>query len=105
MSMEGWTTRWEVVILVEYRKCNYKGTKTQKNKGQSFLNKKQLYNMWCRDCKEVWNWREGEAESGRVERVECNTCGEKDAVVGGKVERNKKRETFYLPYRTGKKVP
>ena len=28
MSMEGWTTRWEVVTLVECRGCDYKGTKT-----------------------------------------------------------------------------
>jgi len=32
MSIKGWTTRWEVVTLVEYRGCGYKGTKTQENK-------------------------------------------------------------------------
>jgi len=32
-------------------------------------------------------------------------CGGKDAVVGEKVERNKKGEVFCLPYRTGKKTP
>jgi len=79
--------------------------KTQKNKGQGFLSKKQLCNMWCRSCKEVWNWRKQKAESSRAERVECNMCGGKDAVVGGKVERNEKGEVFCLPCRTGKKVP
>jgi len=90
MSMEGWTMQWEVVTLVEYRGCDYKGTKTQENKGQSFLSKRQSCNMWCGNCKEVWNWREEEAESGRAERVECSTCRGKNTVVGGKVERNEK---------------
>jgi len=58
--------RWEVVTFVECRGCEYKGTKTQENKGQSFLEKAQLCNMWCGSCKEAWNWREREAESGRV---------------------------------------
>ena len=44
--------------------------------------------MWCGSCKEAWNWRDREAEDGRVERVKCNMCRGKDAVVGGKVERN-----------------
>ena len=66
MSMEGWTTKWEVVTLVEYRGCNYKGTKTQENQGQEFLSKEQRGNMWCGECKEAWNWRDREAESGRA---------------------------------------
>jgi len=37
--------------------------------------------------------------------VKYSACGGKDAVVGGKVERNKKGEVFCLLYRTGKKVP
>jgi len=41
MSMKGWTTKWEVVTLVECRWCNYKGTKTQENQGQGFLSKEQ----------------------------------------------------------------
>jgi len=32
ISMEGWMMRWEVVTLVEYRECNYKGMKTQENR-------------------------------------------------------------------------
>jgi len=60
--------------------------------------------MWCGNCKEAWNWREGEAKSGRAERLKCNVCRGKDAVVGGKVERNEKGKTFCLPYKTGKKV-
>jgi len=43
-------------------------------------------------------------ESGRAEQVKCSICGGKDVVVGEKVERNKKREVFCLPYRTGKKT-
>jgi len=43
--MEGWTIKWEVMTLVEYRRCDYKGTKIQKNWGQGFLGKKQLCNM------------------------------------------------------------
>jgi len=37
--------------------------------------------MWCRSCKEAWNWREKEAKSKRAERVKYDACGEKDAVV------------------------
>jgi len=33
MSMEGWTTWWKVVTFVECRRCNYKGIKTQENRG------------------------------------------------------------------------
>jgi len=40
-----------------------------------------------------------------VEKVKYSICGGKDAVVGRKVERNKREEVFYLPCRTGKKVP
>jgi len=105
MSMKGWMTWGEVVTYIECRGCNYKGTKTQENRGQSFLSKEQLCNMWCENCNEVWNWREREAESGRAERVKYSVYGGKDAVVGGKVERNEKGKVFYLPYRTGKKVP
>jgi len=104
MSMEGWTMRWEVVTLVECRGCDYKGMKTEENWGQGFLGKVQLCNMWCESCKEVWNWRNGEAESGRAERVKCSMCGGKDAVIGGEVERNEKGEVFCPPYRTGKKM-
>jgi len=32
-------------------------------------------------------------------------CEGRDAVVGGNIERNKEEETFYLPCRTGRKVP
>ena len=97
MCMEGWTTPREVVTFVEYRGCNYKGTKTEENQGQGFLEKAQLCNMWCGSCKEAWNWREKEAENGRVERVKCSTYGGKDAVVGEKVERNERGEVFCPP--------
>ena len=43
-------------------------------------------------------------EKGRAEKVKCSTCGGKDAVVGGKVERNKKEEVFCSPCRTEKKT-
>ena len=36
--------------------------------------------------------------------MKCSMCGGKDTVVGGKVERTEKGETFCPPYRTGKKV-
>jgi len=104
MCMEGWTTPREVVMFMEYRGCNYKGTKTEENQGQGFLNKGQLCNMWCGSCKEAWNWREEEAKGGRAERVKYGTCGGKDAVVGGEVERNEKGEVFCPPCRTGKKT-
>jgi len=105
MCMEGWTTPREVVTFVECRGCDYKGTKTEENQGQGFLSKGQLCNMWCGSCKEAWNWREEEAKGGRAERVKCGACGSKNAVVGGEVERNEKREVFCLSCRTGKKTP
>jgi len=60
--------------------------------------------MWCGNCKEAWDWREEEARGSRTERVKCNTCGGKDAVVRGEVERNEKGEVFCPPCRTGKKT-
>jgi len=104
MCMEGWTMKWEVVTFVECRGCNYKRTKTQENKRQGFLEKVQLCNMWCGSCKEAWNWREREVESRRAEWMKCSIYGEKNAVVGEKVERNKKEEVFCPPCRTGKKT-
>ena len=103
--MEGWTTKWEVVTLMECRGCDYKGTKTQENQGQGFLSKEQLSNMWYGKCKEAWDWRDREVACGRGKRVKCGICSGKDVVTGGKVERNKKGEVFCLPYRAGKKVP
>jgi len=105
MCMEGWTIPREVVMLVECRGCDYKGTKTEENQGQGFVSKGQLCNMWCGSCKEAWNWREEEAKGGRAERVKCGAYGGKDAVVGGEVERNEKGEVFCPPCRTGKKMP
>jgi len=45
MRMEGWMTRREVVTFVECHGYDYKGTKTQENRGQGFLSKKQLLHM------------------------------------------------------------
>ena len=81
MNIKRWTIKWEVVTLVECRGCDYKRTKTQENQGQGFLNKEQLSNMWCERCKEAWNWRNREVESGRAKRVKCSICGSKDAVI------------------------
>jgi len=53
MCIEGWTTPREVVTFMEYRGCNYKRTKTKENRGQGFLEKAQLSNMWCGSCKEA----------------------------------------------------
>jgi len=88
---------------VKCRGCDYKETKTEENRGQGFLGKVQLSNMWCGGCKEVWSWRDREAESGRVERVKCSTCGGKDTVIW-KMEKNEKEEIFCSPCRTGRKM-
>ena len=89
MSIEGWITQREVVTFVECRGCDYKGTKTQENRGQGFLSKRQLLHMWCEGCKEAKEWREREAQNGRAERVVCSGCDVRDAVTE-KVERNEK---------------
>ena len=96
--------RREVVTFVECCRCNYKGTKTQKNQGQGFLSKRQLLHMWCEGCREAKEWRKREAQSGRVERVVCSACDVRDTVKE-RVERNEKGEIFCLPCRTGKKMP
>jgi len=93
----------EVVTFVEYRGCDYKGTKTEENWGQGFLGKVQLCNIWCGSYKEAW--RDREAESRRVERVKCSTYGDKNVVVEERVEKNEKGEVFCPPCRTGKKMP
>ena len=103
MCMEEWTTPREVVTFVECRGYDYKGMKMEENRGQGFLGKVQLSNIWCGGCKEAWNWRDREAESGRAERVKCSTCGGKDTVIW-KMERNEKGKIFCLPCRTGRKT-
>jgi len=55
ICMEGWMTPREVITFVECRGCDYKGMKTEENRGQGFLGKVQLCNMWCENCKEAWN--------------------------------------------------
>ena len=64
-----------------------------------------MYNIWCERYKKVWNWRDRETEYERTERVKCGTCGSKDAVTEGKIEKNEKGEVFCPPCRTEKKVP
>jgi len=101
ICMEGWTTPREVVMFVECRGCDYKGTKTKENRGQGFLGKVQSCNMWYENCKEAWNWRDQEAKCGRAEKVKCRG---KDTVKWN-LERNAKGEIFCPPCRTGKKTP
>ena len=103
MCMEGWTTPREVVTFVECKECEYKGTKTQENKGQSFLEKEQQCNMWYRGCKEVWDWRNREAEEERAERVKYSACEGKDAVIW-KTKRSEKGEIFCLSCKIKKKT-
>jgi len=98
-------TRWKVVTFVECKEWDYKRTKTEENRGQEFLQKEQLCNMWYGSCKEVWNWRDREVECGRAEKVKCGTCGSKNTVTEEKVERNEKGKVFCLPCRIEKKTP
>jgi len=104
MSIEGWTTKKEVVTFVECQGCDYKGTKTQENHGQGFLSKRQLLHMWCESCREAKEWREREAQSRRAERVVCSVYDVRDTVKE-RVKRNKKGKIFCPPYRTEKKTP
>jgi len=104
MSMEGWMMQREVVTFVECCGCDYKGTKTQENRGQGFLGKRQLLHMWCEGCKEAKEWREREVQSRKAERVVCSARDVRDTVKE-KVGRNEKGEIFCLPCRTEKKTP
>ena len=103
MCMKGWMISREVVTFMECRGYDYKETKTEENREQGFLQKKQLCNMWCGRCKEAWNWRDREAESEQAEWVKYSMCGEKDVLIW-KIERSEKREIFYPPCRIEKKM-
>jgi len=48
-----WKTKKEVVMFVECEGYEYKGTKTEENQGQEFISRKQLRNLWCRNCLEA----------------------------------------------------
>jgi len=45
LEQRGWTTKWKVIMFVEYRGCDYKGTRTQKNQGQGFVSGEHLKNV------------------------------------------------------------
>lgn len=85
LEKRGWSTRWEVVMYMKYRECDYKGTKMQENQRQEFLPKAQLSNMWCGNCKRGWEWRNAEGEAGRGIKVKCTKCGKKDMAVDKKI--------------------
>jgi len=59
--------------------------------------------MWCENYRKAKEWREREAQSGRVERVVCSVYDVRD-MVKERVEKNKKGEIFCLPCRTGNKM-
>jgi len=76
ICMEGWTIPREVVTFVKCRGCDYKGTKTEENQGQGFLSKGQLSNMWCGNCKEVWDWRDVMTRRVETTVLSHSTLGE-----------------------------
>ena len=76
-----WIIREMVAIYVDCRGCEGKGVQTYENQEQRFLLERQVRNMWCSLCQEVWNWREEEARRGEIMKVEYIKCGKRDVIV------------------------
>jgi len=86
---------------VECGEYEYKGTKTEENRGQEFLTGKQLRNLWCRRCLEVWKQRKSRGES----KMECAKCGREDTIIGRKMSKEEKGKVLCPECRTGKRKP
>ena len=99
LEEKGWKTRQKMVTFVKYSRCNYKGTKTEKNQEQDFVSGEKLKNIWCENCLEIWKWRNNETGS----RVKCTKSGKKDTIVGKKILEEKRKNIWYPKCRTGKK--
>ena len=85
LEEKGWKTKWEVVTFVEYSGCNYKGTKTEENQEHGFVSGERLKNIWCKNCLEVWKWRNNEVGS----KVKYTKYKRKDTIVEKKYQRRK----------------
>ena len=78
-------------MYVDCERYKDKGVQTHKNQGQGFLLERQVRNMWCSLCQEVWNWREEEARRGEIMKVEYIKCGKRDVIVRKVLEQERRR--------------
>ena len=101
LEQRGWTTRWEVMMFVEYRGCNYKDTKTYENQRQGFVSGKHLRNVQYSSCLEVWRQRENIARERGAVNIKYSQCGRKETVEG--VSEKDRKRILCLECRTGKK--
>ena len=99
---KGWIIEEVVATYVDCEGCEGKGVQTHENQEQGFLPKRQVKNMWCDPCQEVWNWRDGEARRGKMTRVQYTECGKRDA-MRERVSEQERREILCPECRTGKK--
>jgi len=85
-----------IVTFVEYGRCEYKGTRTEENRGQGFISGKQLRNLWCGRCLKAWKRRK---DRGGY-KVEYIKYGRNNTIKGRKLE---ERKILYPECRIGKK--
>ena len=103
MEQRGWTTKWKIVIFVEYKGYNYKDTKIQENQGQEFVLEEHLRNVWCSSCLKAWRWRENTAREREAVNIKCSWCRRKDTVE--KISKEDRKKILCPEYRTGRKQP
>ena len=103
LEEQGQKTKWEVVTFVKYGRCQYKGTKIQKNWGQGFVSGEQLKNIWYSQCLEAQRQRENLAKERRAVKVKYTQCGQRDMVA--KVSKEDKKRILCPEYRMGRKQP
>ena len=77
----GWIIEETVVMYIDCRECKGKGIQTHKNQEQRFLLERQIKNIQCGLCQEVWNWREGKARKEEITRVQYVEYRRKNAIV------------------------
>ena len=99
LEKRDWKTRWEMVILVKYSRCDYKDTKTKENQRQGFVSREKLRNVQCKSCLEAQKQRNKKAKS----KVKYTQYRRKDTIVGEKISEEKRRNIWCLECKTEKK--
>ena len=95
-------TKETMAMYVDCRGCEGKRVQICKNQEQGFLLEKQVRNIWCDLCQEVWNWREREARREEMIRVEYVKCRRRDTIMR-KVSEWKRKRILCPECRVGRK--
>ena len=101
LEERGWKTRWKMVTFVEYSRCDYKGTKTEKNQEQDFVSGEKLRNIQYKSCLEVQKQKNKKAGS----KVKYTQCRRKDTIVEEKILEEERRNIWCSKYRIERKQP